>query len=101
VARDPAAAALSYTDIAVWLVTFALTVFADLTVAVEVGMVLAALLFIRRVAGHDDGVEMVTEDYVEGAGAHPAGQGRSRLRRHLPHPRPVPVRRHRQAREGA
>jgi sulfate permease, SulP family len=37
-------------DIAVWVTTFALTVIADLTVAVEVGMVLAALLFIRRVA---------------------------------------------------
>jgi SulP family sulfate permease len=37
-------------DIAVWLATFALTVLADLTVAVEVGMVLAALMFIRRVA---------------------------------------------------
>lgn len=37
-------------DIAVWLTTFALTVFADLTVAVEVGMVMAALLFIRRIA---------------------------------------------------
>ena len=41
---------LTKADIAVWLATFALTVFADLTVAVEVGMVLAALLFIRRVA---------------------------------------------------
>ena len=37
-------------DVAVWITTFALTVFADLTVAVEVGMILAALLFIRRVA---------------------------------------------------
>ena len=45
---------LTKTDIAVWLVTFALTVFADLTLAVEVGMILAALLFIRRVAiDHD------------------------------------------------
>src|SRR5690606_23641740 len=35
----------AYADIAVWLTTFALTVFADLTVAVEVGMVLAALMF--------------------------------------------------------
>ena len=33
-----------------WAATFALTVFADLTVAVEVGMLLAALLFIHRVA---------------------------------------------------
>jgi len=41
---------LTKTDVAVWIVTFTLTVFADLTVAVGVGMVLAALLFIRRVA---------------------------------------------------
>ena len=41
---------LTQTDIAVWIVTFGLTVFADLTLAVEVGMILAALLFIRRVA---------------------------------------------------
>jgi len=31
---------LTKTDISVWLVTFALTVFADLTVAVEAGMIL-------------------------------------------------------------
>ena len=41
---------LTKTDISVWLVTFGLTVFADLTVAVEAGMILAALLFIARVA---------------------------------------------------
>ena len=37
-------------DVAVLLVTFLLTVFVDLTVAIEVGMVLAAFLFIRRMA---------------------------------------------------
>jgi sulfate permease, SulP family len=37
-------------DVAVLVVTFALTVFVDLTVAIEVGMVLAAFLFIRRMA---------------------------------------------------
>lgn len=41
---------LSTADRVVWAATFLLTVFADLTVAVEVGMVLAALLFIHRVA---------------------------------------------------
>jgi SulP family sulfate permease len=41
---------MSWASISVWLVTFALTVFADLTIAVEVGVVLAALLFIRKVA---------------------------------------------------
>ena len=44
--------------------TFALTVFADLTVAVEVGMVLAALLFIRRVADTTT-VAAVTDEYIK------------------------------------
>jgi sulfate permease, SulP family len=60
---------LTKTDISVWLVTFALTVFADLTLAVEVGMVLAALLFIRRVAVTTT-VSKVTKDYVEAGRAH-------------------------------
>jgi SulP family sulfate permease len=50
-------------DVAVWLTTFALTVLADLTVAVEVGMVLAALLFIRRVAVTTT-VSRVTKEYL-------------------------------------
>jgi SulP family sulfate permease len=37
-------------DAAVFLATFALTVLIDLTVAVEVGMVLAAVLFIKRMS---------------------------------------------------
>jgi len=37
-------------DVMVLLTTFALTIFVDLTVAVEVGIVLAALLFIRRMS---------------------------------------------------
>ena len=60
---------LTKTDISVWLVTFALTVFADLTLAVEVGMILAALLFIRRVATTTT-VSMVTSDYIESGRAH-------------------------------
>jgi len=60
---------LAKTDVSVWFVTFALTVFADLTVAVEVGIVLAALLFIRRVADTTT-VEPVTPDYVESGRAH-------------------------------
>jgi SulP family sulfate permease len=55
---------LTKADIAVWLSTFALTVFADLTVAVEVGMVLAALLFIRRVA-ETTTVAAVTDEYIK------------------------------------
>ncbi len=56
-------------DIAVWITTFALTVFADLTVAVEVGMVLAALLFIRRVA-ETTTVVTVTDDYIRDSYEH-------------------------------
>lgn len=37
-------------DVAVMLVTFLLTVFVDLTVAIEIGMIMAAFLFIRRMA---------------------------------------------------
>lgn len=40
---------LSNADRLVWAATFGLTVFSDLTVAVEVGMVLAALLYIHNV----------------------------------------------------
>jgi sulfate permease, SulP family len=57
------------TDVSVWLVTFALTVLADLTVAVEVGMILAALLFIRRVSNTTT-VARVTDDYLEAGHSH-------------------------------
>jgi SulP family sulfate permease len=60
---------LTKTDISIWLVTFALTVFADLTVAVEAGMILAALLFIGRVANTTT-VSRVTDDYVEDGRVH-------------------------------
>ena len=57
------------TDIAVWVTTFALTVFADLTVAVEVGIILAALLYVRRVAATTT-VDQVTEQYLEDGRVH-------------------------------
>jgi SulP family sulfate permease len=60
---------LTKTDIAVWVVTFGLTVFADLTIAVEVGMALAALTFIRRVAVTTD-IARVTPDFVEDGRVH-------------------------------
>src|SRR6266571_439690 len=60
---------LTKTDISVWAVTFALTVFADLTVAVEAGMILAALLFITRVANTTT-VSQVTDDYIEDGRIH-------------------------------
>jgi SulP family sulfate permease len=65
----PSLLKLTKTDISVWLVTFALTVFADLTVAVQAGMILAALLFIKRVAATTT-VSQVTDDYVEDGRVH-------------------------------
>jgi SulP family sulfate permease len=60
---------LSKADIAVWAATFLLTVVADLTVAVEVGIVLAALLYIYRIA-QTTTVELVTDEYIEQGKAH-------------------------------
>ena len=60
---------LTKTDISIWLVTLALTVFADLSVAVEAGMILAALLFISRVAATTT-VSQVTDDYIEDGRMH-------------------------------
>src|SRR5260370_38409711 len=60
---------LSRSDISVWLITFGLTVFADLTVAVEFGMILAALMFIRKVALTTT-VSKVTREYVLEGHAH-------------------------------
>ena len=53
----------------VWMATFGLTVVADLTVAVEVGMTLAALLYIYRVS-QTTTIAAVTPEYIEKAQAH-------------------------------
>ncbi|MGC1420935.1 MAG: SulP family inorganic anion transporter [Terracidiphilus sp.] len=60
---------LGFTAISVWLVTFALTVFADLTVAVSVGMALAALVYIYRIA-ETTTVTPVTDDYIRDGLSH-------------------------------
>jgi SulP family sulfate permease len=60
---------LSWTTISVWLITFALTVFADLTIAVEFGVILAALLFIREVANTTT-VARVTDEYLQDGKLH-------------------------------
>jgi SulP family sulfate permease len=60
---------LSVADITVWLLTMTLTVVTDLTFAVEVGMVLAALMFIRKVS-RTTTVTRVTRDYVEDSRVH-------------------------------
>jgi sulfate permease, SulP family len=66
-------------DAAVFLISFVLTVVADLTVAVEIGMVLAAVLFIRRVSEttqiisvDDRELNLAPEDSLRGK-AVPAG----------------------------
>jgi len=53
----------------VWGITFALTVLADLTVAVEAGMILAALLYIRRVTTTTT-VTRVTSEYIREGRPH-------------------------------
>jgi SulP family sulfate permease len=53
-------------DLAVLLTTFLLTVLVDLTVAVEVGMVLAAFLFMRRMAEVTN-VSAITREFDEDA----------------------------------
>jgi SulP family sulfate permease len=68
-AEIPGLLRLTRTDVLVWIVTFALTVFADLTQAVGVGMVCAALLFIKRVADTTT-VTAVTDEYVEESHVH-------------------------------
>jgi SulP family sulfate permease len=60
---------LSAADVAVWLLTLTLTVVTDLTFAVEVGMVLAALMFIRKVS-RTTTVSPVSKDYVEDSRVH-------------------------------
>jgi SulP family sulfate permease len=51
-------------DVAVLLTTFLLTVIVDLTVAIEIGMVLSAFLFIRRMAEVTN-VTMVTREMAD------------------------------------
>jgi SulP family sulfate permease len=56
-------------DIVVWIITFALTVMADLTIAVEVGMTLAALLYIYQVS-RTTVVAPITQEAIEKARVH-------------------------------
>ncbi len=60
---------LDWADKSVWIITFALTVMADLTVAVEVGIAFAALLYIDRVTDTTS-VATVTPEYIEDGRAH-------------------------------
>jgi SulP family sulfate permease len=60
---------LTKADIAVWVLTMSLTVFADLTIAVEVGMILAAFTFIRKIS-QTTTVSKVTDEYIEDGRVH-------------------------------
>lgn len=60
---------LDLADKSVWLITFVLTVMADLTVAVQTGVALAALLYIRRVT-ETTSVSRVTPEYLAEGRAH-------------------------------
>jgi sulfate permease, SulP family len=62
------------TDVAVLLITFALTVFVDLVVAVNVGVILAALMFMRRMslavnveAQSDDSADLAADRLAPGS----------------------------------
>lgn len=63
-------------DVAVLLTTFLLTVLVDLTVAIEIGMVLAAFLFMRKMIKFSD-VSVLTKDIddTDGAGDKEALSG--------------------------
>ena len=65
----PSILRLSNADRLVWAATFGLTVFADLTVAVEVGMLLAALLYIHSVSSTTT-VASITDDDIRFGDAH-------------------------------
>jgi len=68
-AEIPEILKLTTADIAVWILTLSLTVFADLTLAVEVGMILAAFTFIRKIS-QTTTVTKVTDEYIEDGRVH-------------------------------
>lgn len=54
-------------DVAVMVTTFLLTVFIDLTIAIEIGMVLAVFLFMRKMIKFSD-VSMLTKSFDDTSG---------------------------------
>jgi len=70
-------------DVVVLLTTFALTVLVDLTVAIEVGMVLAAFLFMRRMAEVTN-VSIVTRELADGPDNEEENDPNSVRRREIP-----------------
>ncbi len=68
-------------DVAVLVTTFLLTVIIDLTVAIEVGIVLAAFLFMRRMAEVTN-VSVVAREFAENVDENDPNSVRAR---HVPH----------------
>lgn len=66
---------LPKSDSIVLLIVFALTVLADLTVAVEVGMLIAAAMFIKRVA--DNTQVSLVDEFSETEGLHHSLHGKT------------------------
>jgi sulfate permease, SulP family len=60
---------LSKADVSIWLITLSLTVVTDLSFAMEVGMILAAFTFVRKVS-QTTTVAKVTDDYIEDGRVH-------------------------------
>lgn len=79
---------LSLTSIIVWAITFSLTVFADLTVAVEAGLAMAALLYIRKVTNTTTLVkvtsQLIEEDSKDSLHLNPLPQSTVMFRLHGP-----------------
>jgi len=65
-------------DIAVMLVTFFLTVVVDLTVAIQIGVIMSAMFFIRRMAEVSQ-VTAMTKDLQDEEDAEGAGTGAQKL----------------------
>ncbi|ABE50259.1 sulphate transporter [Methylobacillus flagellatus KT] len=57
-------------DVAVLLITFLLTVFSDLVIAVNIGVVLAALLFMKRMADTVNVTQLSDDDLQQEYGPH-------------------------------
>ena len=70
-------------DVAVLLTTFLLTVLIDLTVAVQVGVVLAAFLFIKRMSDVTN-VGMVTREWADAPDGTMRDDTEGVARRHIP-----------------
>jgi SulP family sulfate permease len=76
-------------DLVVLLITFGLTIFVDLTVAVQVGIVAAALLFMRRMAEITN-IEGLTAEVRDRTAEDPDEITQVRKRKRMLHGREIP-----------